>query len=134
MNSASPTTQTYPGERLRALPMCELPAMSSTMVGILPGVDHGDQKLGRQLQVIFDRNLQIGVQRAAPGSIVSIAPRDTQRQSNRVEAIQDVPPDDVKINFDLAEATRCFGRWSQTITRCGYDPKAKMYQLRYNEY
>ena len=53
--------------------MCALPAMPATMVGIVPGVALEDQKLGRQLHVLHDRNQQAVVQRTPPGSIVRVS-------------------------------------------------------------
>ena len=68
LNSASPTTQAYPGARKSGLPICDLPAMSATIAGVEPE----DQKVGRQLQVHHDRKRTETVQRTPPGSIVRI--------------------------------------------------------------
>ena len=105
MNSSSPTTQTYSGaQRLRALPMYETPAGDlPAMSVVVPGISPEEFKTGRRLQAVFDQQVEIGLQRTLPGSIVRLGGDPPRQKPPQVLPIEDVDPGTVLLNFDIGQ-------------------------------
>ena len=94
MNSANPTTQTYSGAH-RSLPMNETPngEMSATaMATVIRGLSPPEFKTSRALQVIFDQQVEIGLQRTSPDSIVRVGGRSSRQRPAQTVPIEEVDP------------------------------------------
>ena len=79
-------------------PTGDVPAMAT----IIPGTSPEEFKTGRRHQSIFDQQVEIGVQRTLPGSIVRVGDLPKQKPTTALP-IQDVDPGTVLLNFDIGQ-------------------------------
>ena len=80
-------------------PQGDLPAMSV----VVPGVSPQEFKTGRRLQAIFDQQVEIGLQRTPPGSIVRSGGNPPKQRQSQLLPIEDVDPGTVLLNFDIGQ-------------------------------